>query len=597
MAISFTSNGATPFGIPSQGVGNSTSSGAGRIIAPGAGGVIKGAINSVLAPGLAQSNMGYPSPAANALNTAQSAPAPTTPVKKTTTNNVDGSSTSTEYHAPQTTPTSTAPTTSGVLAPAPTAPTVASPFQVDPSTIGTPGNQQSVSQANSPSGSTSGVLQTNSNGQAIQPNGTTLSGQTPTFGGIVGSLANTSQNGSQNATTATTGLLGAPTQNAALVSEAQDIGNKYSNEANKISNYGNALAGSYTNGAGLAPVSQGLAGIAQNTTANELQGLQSAENLALNPIDKELTAQAQAQAGLQAAGGVANTQQANEQSGLGAAGSLATPSATSAGQTTYNPLTNSFSGGSSQGNPTQAPSGYTQAEWDTIVKNVANGVPNANGSLPAVLQAQAQAAAQAQNPNFNYATAVGQAAGQQAVGAAGGTTQAQNIATSGTATTGANATGLAQSIQQETALNTAASNATALATQVQTALQNSGLNLTNSTDANTAINNLQSRLGNAGYTQLNIAVNDARNAYQAILTATGATPTDAGTAANQNINANMSPKQILAAIDQLSQGVNARQTSQHAQTLEYQKQLNESGTSSNTGTSNTPSTSGFGWNG
>jgi hypothetical protein len=187
----------------------------------------------------------------------------------------------------------------------------------------------------------------------------------------------------------------------------------------------------------------------------------------------------------------------------------------------------------------------------------------------------------------NIASLEGQASGTAtsaaATTAAPGQASAQNTIAIGTAATGANATGLAQSIQQETELNTAASNATQLATQVQTALKNSGLNMTNSTDANTAINNLQSRLGNTGYTQLNIAVNDARNAYQSILTATGATPTDAGTAANQNINANMSPNQILAAIDQLSQGVYARQKSAQQQTQQYQSQLSGSGGSTGNG--------------
>lgn len=399
-------------------------------------------------------------------------------------------------------------------------------------------------------------------------------------------LGNAAIGGSQNATAATKGLLNAPNQNALLSQEAQNIGGIYGANISKISNYGNALADSYTNGAGLAPVSQGLAGQAQQTTAAEVAGQQAAENAALAPINQELTAQSQAQSGLASAGGIANTQQANTQSGLTSAGTLAQPQTTSPGQAVFNPATGQYTSASSGGgNPSTAPSGIDQGAWSTYANDLATGnvaaIPtsitgNAN------LFGQLQQAATAQNPNFNYNTAVGQGTGQQAVAAAGGTTQAQNIATAGTAVTGANAQGLAQSIQQETALNTAAANATALAGQVSTALTNSGLNMTNSTDANTAINNLQSRLGNAGYTQLNIAVNDARNAYQAILTATGATPTDAGAAANQNINANMSPKQILAAIDQLSQGVNARQQSQHAQTLQYQNQLANSGSTGNT---------------
>lgn len=427
-----------------------------------------------------------------------------------------------------------------------------------------------------------GVASTNQNGtqiggytpptQPAQPQAQVP--QPTTFAGTTGALVQAAQQGSPNATSATQGLLQAPTQNAGLVSQAQDIGTQYGDNISKIENQGNALAGSYVNGAGLAPVSQGLKGQAEQTTAAEVAGQQAAEQAALNPLDRELTAQAQGQSGLQAAGGIANTQQQNEQSGLQQGASLAQPSATSQGQTTFNPLTGQFSGGSYQNN------------LQTVVQSIKNGDMGYTAGVDSLSSLSPTAKADvlaALGPGFDTVASDANAA-----------TKGSNIQTGGTATTGANAQGLAQSIQQETALNTAANNASALAQQVQTALTNSGLNMTNSTDANTAISNLQSRLGNAAYTQLTIAVNDARNAYASVLQSTGATPTDAGNAANQNINANMSPKQILAAIDQLSQGVNARQQSQHAQTQQYQSQLNGSGSS--TGNSG-GSVSGFGWTG
>lgn len=385
------------------------------------------------------------------------------------------------------------------------------------------------------------------------------------FSNTVGSLANTSQNGSTNATNATQGLLQAPDQNAAIAAQAQQIGSQYGNAISKISNYGQALGGSYTNGAGLAPVSQGLAGVAQNTTANEIQGQEAAENAALAPLNQELTAQNQAQSGLNEAGSTANTQQSNVQSGLTNAGTLAKTEPTAQGQTTYNPVTNSFSGGSYQDN------------LATIAQDVSSGNMGYSNGVDALKSLSPTAAADLLSAlGSNFDTVKSDAAA---------TARGTNIGTAGTATTSANATGLANSIQQETELNTAAGNATSLAGQVTDALKSAGLNMTNSTDANTAINNLQSRLGNSAYTQLNIAVNDARNAYAAILTSMGSTPTDAGNAASQNINSNMSPSQILGAISQLNLGVGARQSNQHQQTLNYQNQLNGSGgAGSGTGT-------------
>lgn len=269
-------------------------------------------------------------PAASALNNAQigpnrpvvpqqpATPAPTTPVKSTTITHPDGTSIATTYH-PETTP--------GLI---------------NQNTGKT--NQQVLDESSAASKTAQNVL----DASKVTPTPT----QPPpaTFGGIVGNLANTSQNGSQNATQATTGLLNSPEQNQELSNQAKAIGTNYGDQIAKVSNYGHALAGSYTTGAGLAPVSQGLAGQAQNTTANEIQGIQSAENAALAPIDKELLAQQQAQSGLTNAGSIANTQQSNQQSGLNSAGTLAQPSATAQGQTTFNPLTGKFEGGSYQNN-------------------------------------------------------------------------------------------------------------------------------------------------------------------------------------------------------------------------------------------------------
>lgn len=355
--------------------------------------------------------------------------------------------------------------------------------------------------------------------------------------------------------------------NTAIGQQAANILDRYGQLFKNIGQQGAALeSGQLTTGT--SPVARGNAAVtAQNVAEQQTAAAQGAQT-ALQGVNAELTGQSQLQSGLTSALGGANVQQQQELSGLSSAAGLAQPSATAFGQTVFNPLTGQFE--NNGGLPPEVMAQYAQM--------AANGqysaIPSSIVSNP-VLSAQLNAAAKAINPNFNPIASTAQ-----------GSAQAQNITAGGTAITSANAQGLQQSITQETQLNTAVTNATTLGQQVQEALGNAGLDMTNSTDANTLINNLQSRLGSAAYTQLNIAVNDARNAYGAILQAAGATPTDAGAAAQQNINANMSPKQILAAIDQLSKGMQSRQSAAHQQTQQFLGQLGGSsaGSTSSGGT-------------
>lgn len=513
-------------------------------------------------------------PAANALNNAVS-PAPTTPVKRTTVNNVDGSSTSTEYHAP------VAPEVSAPVAPNSGILGQSSPsaFQVPVSSLPPLTNPQNQPAA-SPNGTgqNNGTLQINSNGQAVQPNGNTLGGQT-TFPGILGSLASDSQNGSQNATQAANGLLSAPTQNANLVQQAQDIGTKYSNEADKISNYGNALAGSYTNGAGLAPVSQGLAGAAQNTTANELQGLQSAENLALNPIDKELIAQNQAQSGLEGAGSIANTQQSNTQSGLTSATNAAAPSASY--PFVFDPATGTYKNASTGGQMNAQDAAQAVLNGQLSYADAKSGL----GYLGTTGESQLQSAILQANPNANLNELEAQAAGQQAVASAPYSAQASNINTAGTVGTSTAATGLASATQNYVQANTSYQQASGQASNLQSAMQ--GVNALDSQYANKAINSLQNQFGSAKYTNFITSLNETKQAYTNLLASVGAsTPTVNGQQATDIFNEASTPAQINAAITALNQAAYAKLQPLYQQIGTYQQNLGTgvSGTSSGNGT-------------
>lgn len=467
-------------------------------------------------------------------------PAATTPVKSTSITYPDGTKHVTTHAAADTGSTSaTAPANGGYS-------TVAGPY--DPVTgLLKPTTQPSV---------------TSQSTSAVTPS-------TPsTYAGMVGNLNTTSQEGSPQGKTYTDQTAAYGAGNLPIGQSAKDIAADYGNRIAQVGQAGAQFrSGQLTTGT--SPIAQGNAAITAQSTTAQQQALATGEEAALQGTAQQLTGQNQAATASNAAAGQANTAQGNVQSGLTSAGTLAKPGSTTQGQTTYDPLTNSFSGGSYQQN--------LQTVVDSI-KNGNMGYTEGVNSL-AGLSPTAKADVLAQL-GIGFDTIASDA---------NATARASNISTGGTAITGANAAGLATAIQEQANLQTQTSSAKTLADQVSKAVSDSGLSLTNSTDANTAINNLQSRLGNDAYTKLNIAVNDARNAYAAILNSTGATPTDAGNAATQNINANMSPKQIIGAIDQLNSGLYARQKAADEKVKHYNNQLNAT---SSTNPSRSPSGSG-----
>lgn len=514
--LSFTSSGATPFL-------NSKPTASPFLSSPS---VPTGSM-SVPTPQGVRATYAGTNPAANALNAAQSSPAPTTPVKRVTTNNVDGSSTSTEYHAPaqSSSPTgATQPTTSGMLS---------SPFQVDPKTIGTPLNQQSVGQQNS---------------------GTT----TPTFPGIIGSLANTAQNGSQNATTATTGLLGAPNQNEAIGQHAADIAANYGKQIADVGQKGAQFEGGQLT-TGTSPVAEGNAAITAQTTAAQQAALAAGEQGALQGTAQELTAQNQGQSGLTNAGSIANTQQQNTQSGLQQAGQLSQP--TSNFPFKFDPLTGSFANaatGASVGALTYNPT----TDAATLAKEVINNqipyaeavtamgyAPN-NVGTGALQQAIVQAGG-------NIAALEGQATGSAAAAAAPGQASAANIGTAGTAQTSAYNTVYSKATadaatysQQQSAINAIGNQALELMTNTP------GINPQSSQFLNTKLNQLGTQLSSPQYAAFNTAVQSLQARIGAALQA-GEIPT----AATDNAKAIASGSLTVGALASTLKQVDAEMSS------------------------------------
>jgi len=170
-----------------------------------------------------------------------------------------------------------------------------------------------------------------------------------TFPGLVNTQANVSGNaantGSENYDTANKSLLGATAGNQQYQDNATAIANAAQQKISDIGGQGAKGMTGYLS-TGTSPVAEGNAQLLQNSISQQQQAVTAGANMALSGNAQGLTGQAQQQAGYNQASGNALTSQGQGITGLNSAAGMAQPNATSQGQTTYNPLTNSFSGGS-----------------------------------------------------------------------------------------------------------------------------------------------------------------------------------------------------------------------------------------------------------
>lgn len=485
------------------------------------------------------------------------APAPSTPVKSTTVSHPDGTTVATTYHAPA----STGLVGSMVGASAPVSPENTAPTQ----TTGTqhPGDPGFTPIA--PNKTQTATAEYNSDGTyaGTLPAGSTANNATPgptTFGGIVGGLTTAAQNGSGVANTAANGLLQAPNQNQVLGDKAAQIGESYGKQIAQAGTQGAEFGAGQLTGMGTSPVASGNAAVTAQTTAAEQQALATGEQAALQGNAQQLTAQNQGQAGLTNAGSIGNTSQSNVQSGLASAAGYAQPSPTAQGQTTYDPLTNSFSGGSYGTN------------LQTVVQAIksgnmgyTNGVNSLSGLSPT---AKADVLA-ALGPNFDT---VASDANTSARG--------QNITTGGTTGTSTAAQGYSGAAQTYTAYQGANTAAESQAKQVQSILGSTGLN-SGVPDYNKAINSLSGRLGATNVAQLSTALTELQNMYSQILSVGGTTPSGSESQALQVLNPNSSAAQINASIQQLQQASYNRGTGLYSQLQTYSNNLGQGGSTGN----------------
>lgn len=258
------------------------------------------------------------------------------------------------------------------------------------------------------------------------------------------------------------------------------------------------------------------------------------------------------------------------------------PVATSYGQQVFNPATGTFSSpGGNNLDPQNVATNLAQqvASGKVSYSDAVNALGYANGTGAALLQQAIQ-----QIPGANLNQLIGQSAATQ-----------QNAAMVGGVSTAANATGYTNALQTYNNLNTAANAAKDQATSVSDILSQSGLNNLNSTDANTAINNLSGRLGSTAVTALTTAIAELQNRYSTLLAQNGTTPSGAQTQALSLLNPNATAKQINQAISTLQNSAGILVGNQYTQLQQYANALNGSGSTG--GNSNTSSGSSFGWNG
>lgn len=195
--------------------------------------------------------------------------------------------------------------------------------------------------------------------------------------------------------TATNGLLASPTQNAALTAQAQAIGTNYGQQ---IANVGNIGAGMQAGdlSTGTSPVGEGNAAIASEQESNRISALGTAENAALAPINQELTAQSQAQAGLLGAGQLASPNNTNV---TPPAGAVTTNALTGQQYSNpiYEPATGAYQAISPQPNGTAGqPATAGQAtQYQIKSGDTFNAIAAANGTTAAALEAANPGA----NPN------------------------------------------------------------------------------------------------------------------------------------------------------------------------------------------------------
>lgn len=411
--------------------------------------------------------------------------APSTPLKSTTTSG-DGSTVQT-YHAP-------------IVPQQPV--TTQSVKNADGTyTLSAPGTSDTSAQSQTPSV-----------GASMQP---------PSFPGTIGSLIQSAQQGSPQATQATTGLLDANGQNSPLVGEQK-------NTAQDIQNLRTTLAtdtGALYNQGGELNYQTGRIGALQNQEAEK----ETAANAKLSAL---AAIQSTQNTGLNEAGGVANQSRSLQQSGFTSAAGLQQPSASY--PFVFNPTTSTFT-------------------------NAGGGVLSAQDAAQAVMSGKISYD-QAKS-SLGYLGGTGEAQLQQAITSAGGnplalqaqgSAQQSNVQTAGTAGTQANQAVFNKAYGDYTTLQNAVQNVDQFG---QLLTQNmGGINPSDVRYANQTIAQIRSQLSSGQQAQFNSTLAALTSKVSGLLSVGGnEIPTDISTAANKIIDGSLPVGSLTAVLSRIQQ--------------------------------------------
>ena len=486
------------------------------------------------------------------------------------------------YTAPASSQTASAPVVSSTLPQAPTVPLAAAPLNNTNSYGIDAKTGQPVGPANDPA----------------TPN------TPPTqYAGIIGNLLNSTRNSPYN-NTAGAALTGATGNSQQTYNQgygaAQPLYGQISDAATELRNL--QLAG-VTGEKNIALEGGGaqIMGAADTALQAQLGGQEQAYATEIGNLGGVLNTAAGQQTtgigGLNTAGGTAITGQGTVQSGLNQAAGLTQPQQNF--PFVFNPTTGQFSapgvtgagGGSASGipnltfNPTQ--------DAGTLTTAVMNSQISFSDAMTALSYGGKNPAAQAQltqgilnaggNPTMLQAQAAGAASGAGAVAGARGITQAQNIQTSGTASTSswggiyntAN-TNYANYSQQQSAIN-------GIANQVLSIMSNAGINPSASQFANTKLNQIATQFSDPKYAAFNTAIQSLQARVGAALQA-GEIPTAATGNAAAIANGSIAFPALAATLKQIDAEMGTFVSTQQALRDYAKGQMGTGGTSGGNGT-------------
>lgn len=339
---------------------------------------------------------------------------------------------------------------------------------------------------------------------------------TPTYSGLIGSLANTSTVGNPAVPGIVNQITTASNTNPLT---SGPLAANYNTSLNEYNTLKQKIAAEYAAiGSEAIPLGfqQGRAQVLAQQYAAQLDAAAQKVAAAQTAMSQGITEQGQQISGLNSAGGLSNTSQQLSQSGLTSAAGLAAPILGQPGQTNYG------IGGSSAGGTDAA---SLVSGWAQYLAQ--GGDPS---QVPATISSNSQLwlqtlnAAKTINPSFDVNTATGLAAGK-------------NASATQTGTIGGTLTKSADSAKA--ALDKLVSDYGNLSFW-----QSHGIPLTND-----IAQSLGSAFGSSGVSAYDTTLNDARGQLAGVLTATGAvTPTGADAMARSYLPDGMTPSQLAAKI-------------------------------------------------